>query len=73
VNRCCPQGIVELNQTLGRSGGGTSGSDFDPSGATLLRGSILFTKHAARQLGSCAALLGLQFPARSRLRGLRFR
>jgi len=33
VNRCCPQGIVELNQSLERSGGGMSGSDFDPSGA----------------------------------------
>jgi len=73
VNRCCPQGIVELNQTLGGSGGGISGSDFDPTFATFLRGSISVTKHAVRQLGSCAALLGPQSPARSPPRGLRFR
>jgi hypothetical protein len=35
VNRCCPQGIVELNRSLGRSGGGMSGFDFDPSSAIV--------------------------------------
>ncbi len=35
VNRGCPQGIVELNQSLGRSGSGMSGSDFDPLGAIV--------------------------------------
>jgi hypothetical protein len=35
VNRGCPQGIVELNQSLGRSGGGMSGFDFNPLGAIV--------------------------------------
>ncbi len=61
VNRCCPQGIVESNQTLGGSGSGMSGSDFDPSSPTFLRGSISATKHAVRQLGPCAALPESQF------------
>ena len=34
---------------------------------------ISVTKHAVRRLGSCAALLGPQFPARSLPTGLRFR
>jgi hypothetical protein len=33
--KCLPTGIVELNQSLGRSGAALSGFDFDPSGAIL--------------------------------------
>ena len=73
MNRCRPQGIVELNQSLGRSGGGMSGSDFDPLSAIVRGvGLILVAKHAARQLGSCAALLESEFQAQSPPRGLRF-
>jgi len=46
VNKCCPPGIVELSQSLGRNGGGLSGFDFDPSGANCWGvGLIAVTNH----------------------------
>jgi hypothetical protein len=51
-----------------------SGFDFDPSSAIVAGlGLIAVTNHAVRRPRSCAALLGPQSAARSRLRGLRFR